>query len=155
MSRRLRGTSPVAQGLRLCASTAGHPGWIPGQRTKVLHEARCGQKKRLENFGYACTVRGLPRRRSGKESTCQFRRCRRPGCNPWVGKSTGGRTWQPTPVFLPGVSHGQRSLAGYSPRSHKESDTSRTMRHAGIFCSRAKITDRSPKVEERASERNT
>ena len=30
---------------------------------------------------------------------------------------------QPTPVFLPGESHGQRSLAGYSPRSHKKSDT--------------------------------
>ena len=30
--------------------------------------------------------------------------------------------WQPTPVFFPGESHGQRSLAGYSPRGHKESD---------------------------------
>ena len=36
---------------------------------------------------------------------------------PWRGK------WQPTPVFLPGKFHGQRSLAGYSPRSHKELDT--------------------------------
>ena len=33
------------------------------------------------------------------------------------------RKWQPTPVFLPGESHGQRSLAGYSPRSRKQSDT--------------------------------
>ena len=32
------------------------------------------------------------------------------------------RAWQPTPVFLPGESHGQRSLASYSPWSHKESD---------------------------------
>ena len=32
------------------------------------------------------------------------------------------RKWQPTPVFLPGNSHGQRSLAGYSPQGHKESD---------------------------------
>ena len=31
--------------------------------------------------------------------------------------------WQPTPVFLPGEFHGQRSLAGYSPRGHKQSDT--------------------------------
>ena len=31
--------------------------------------------------------------------------------------------WQPTPVFLPGKSHGQRSLAGYNPWSHRESDT--------------------------------
>ena len=34
----------------------------------------------------------------------------------------GGRVWQPTPVFLPGEFHGQRNLAGYSPRGHKESD---------------------------------
>ena len=33
------------------------------------------------------------------------------------------RKWQPTPVFLPGKSHGQRSLVGYSPWGHKESDT--------------------------------
>ena len=31
--------------------------------------------------------------------------------------------WQPTPVFLPGKSHGQRSLVGYSPWGHQESDT--------------------------------
>ena len=34
-----------------------------------------------------------------------------------------GWKWQPTPVFLPGESHRQRSLVGYSPRGHKESDT--------------------------------
>ena len=33
------------------------------------------------------------------------------------------RKWQPTPVFLPGKSHEQRSLAGYSPQGHRESDT--------------------------------
>ena len=43
--------------------------------------------------------------------------------NPWVGKIRWRRKWQPTPVFLPGKSHGQRHLAGYSPRNHKESDT--------------------------------
>ena len=46
----------------------------------------------------------------------------RPGCNPWVGKTRCRRAWQPTPVFLPRESHGQRSLAGYSPEGHKESD---------------------------------
>ena len=43
--------------------------------------------------------------------------------NPWVGKSPWRRKWQPTPVFLPGESHGWRSLGGYSPRGRKESDT--------------------------------
>ena len=40
---------------------------------------------------------------------------RRPGFDPWVGKIPWRRKWQPTPIFLPGKSHGQRSLAGYSP----------------------------------------
>ena len=43
--------------------------------------------------------------------------------DPWVGKFAWRRTWQPTPVFLPGESHAQRSLVGCSPRGHKESDT--------------------------------
>ena len=38
--------------------------------------------------------------------------------NPWVGKIPWRRKWQPTPVFFLGESHGQRSLAGYSPRGH-------------------------------------
>ena len=37
------------------------------------------------------------------------------------------RAWQPTPVFFPGESHGQRSLAGYSPCGHKESDTTKQL----------------------------
>ena len=48
--------------------------------------------------------------------------CRRPGFNPWVGKIPWGREWQPKPVFLPGESHGQRSLVRYSPLGLKESD---------------------------------
>ena len=36
---------------------------------------------------------------------------------PWVGKVPWTRKWQPTPVFLPGESHGQRSLVGYGPRA--------------------------------------
>ena len=41
----------------------------------------------------------------------------------WIGKIPWRRKWQPTPVFLPGKSHGLRSLVGYSPRGRKESDT--------------------------------
>ena len=41
--------------------------------------------------------------------------------DPWVRKISWRRKWQPTPVFLPGESHGQRSLAGYSPWRHEES----------------------------------
>ena len=45
-----------------------------------------------------------------------------PRFDPWVGKIPWRRKWQPTLVFLPGRSHGQRSLMGYSPQGHKESD---------------------------------
>ena len=54
----------------------------------------------------------------GKESACN-RRC---GFNPWVRKIPWRRKWQPTPVFLPRKSQGQRSLASYSPWDRKESD---------------------------------
>ena len=43
--------------------------------------------------------------------------------DPWVEKIPWRRKWQPTPVFLPGESHGWRSLMDYSPRGCKESDT--------------------------------
>ena len=42
--------------------------------------------------------------------------------DPWVRKIPWRRKWQLTPSFLPGESHGQRSLVGYSPWGHKESD---------------------------------
>ena len=41
------------------------------------------------------------------------------GFSPWVGKIPWRRTWQPTPVFLPGKSRRQRSLVGYSPWGRK------------------------------------
>jgi len=41
------------------------------------------------------------------------------GFDPWVGKIPWRRKWQSTPVFLPGKSHGQRNLVGYSPWHHK------------------------------------
>ena len=52
----------------------------------------------------------------------QGKRDRRRGFDPWVGKIPSRRNWQPTPGFLPGESHRQRSLAGYGPRDLKESD---------------------------------
>ena len=49
--------------------------------------------------------------------------CGRPGFDPWVRKILWRRKWQPTPVLLPGKSHGQRSMVGYSPWGGGESDT--------------------------------
>ena len=67
----------------------------------------------------------LPRWDSGKESTCQ---CRRLRIDPRVGKIPWSRKWQPTPVFLPGKFHGQRSLVGYSPWGCKELDPTEHLR---------------------------
>ena len=89
---------PVAPQASCCSSSAS---WnTPGYFPVIIH------------------YMGLPRWLSGKESACQ---CRVRSC---MGKSSWRRKWQPTAVFLPGKSHGQRSLVGYSPWSYKESDTS-------------------------------
>ena len=58
----------------------------------------------------------LPRWCSGKGLACQ---CRRRGFNPWVQKVPWSRKWQPAPVFLPGKSHGQRSLVATVQRVTK------------------------------------
>ena len=66
---------------------------------------------------------------SGKESDCKSRRCRRCGLSPWVRKIPWRRKWKSTPVFWPEQSHGQRSLAGYRQRGHKESDSTKQLNH--------------------------
>ena len=59
-------------------------------------------------------VKNLPANAGDKKNLC---------FHPWVGKIPWRRAWQATPVFLPGESHGQKNLAGYSPWGGKESDT--------------------------------
>ena len=71
---------------------------------------------------YLFTGLRLPRQASGKEPTCQCRRHKGLGFDPQVRKIPWRRAWQLTPVFLPGESHGQRSLAGYSSQGQKEVD---------------------------------
>ena len=70
----------------------------------------------LEDFYW-----GFPGGTSGKEPACH-KKC---GCNPWAGKIPWRKAWawQPTPVFLPGESHGQRGLAGCGRWGHPESGT--------------------------------
>ena len=60
---------------------------------------------------------------SGKGSACQSRRYRRLRFDPWVGKIPRRREWLPSPVFLPGKSHGQRSLVPTVRGGRKELDT--------------------------------
>ena len=66
---------------------------------------------------------GLPRWLSGKKSTSQCQRLRRHGFIPWVERIPWRRKWQPTLVFLPGKSHGWRSLGGCSSWGPEESNT--------------------------------
>ena len=63
---------------------------------------------------------GFPSSASGKEPARQCKRHRRCGLNPWRAKTPGRRAWQPTLVFVPRESRGQRSLAGYSPGGRKK-----------------------------------
>ena len=58
----------------------------------------------------------------GQEPTCQCRTHQRLGFDPWVWNIPWRRVWQPTPVFLPGESHGQRSLAGFCLWGYKKLD---------------------------------
>ena len=61
------------------------------------------------------TWMGFPGDVNGKEPTCQCRKRKKLRFDPWIGKILWKRVWQPTPEFLPGEAHGQKSLEGYSP----------------------------------------
>ena len=63
---------------------------------------------------------GFPGGSDGKESACN---ARNPGSITELGRFHEEGKWLPTPVFLPGEFHGQRSLMSYSPWGRKESDT--------------------------------
>ena len=87
-----------------------HIGFFTGEWKVLCCKDLCGSKKNLWGF---------PGGTSDKEPSWQ---CRRLAFDPWVGNIPWRRKWQPTPVFLPGESHGRRSLVGYSSRGRKESD---------------------------------
>ena len=76
------------------------------------------QYKSLSSFPGGTVVKNPPARAGDTRDVGGF--------SPWVQKSSWRRKWQgkPMPVFLPGKSHGQRSLEGYSPWGCKESDPS-------------------------------
>ena len=79
-------------------------------------------------------VQGFPGGASGKNLAYQCRCCKRCRFDICVRKIPQRKKWQPTPLFLPGESHGQRSLVGYSPLGHKESDTTAETQHGYTLC---------------------
>ena len=97
----------------------------------LRHSVNIIQRQRAINGGLVYSPSkgsGFPGGTSGEEPACQ---CRRRGSDPWVSKIPWRRAWQPTPVVLPGESHGQRSLADYSPQSRRESETTEALWHTG------------------------
>ena len=84
---------------------------------RLFHRLEAPHKRSASNCGLPWWLRG-------KESTC---RCSLLGFDPWVGKIPWRWKWPLTPVLLPGKSPGQRSLVGYSPWGHKESDMTRRL----------------------------
>ena len=93
------------------------PGKSHGQRSHWWATVHGAAKSRtqLSNFTFNSLLR-TSWWLSGKESACQSGRARDAGLIPaWVSKIPWRRKWQPIPVFLPGESHGQRRLVGYSP----------------------------------------
>ena len=89
------------------------------KRLSFLH---CIFSSPLSQIDHKCVGFQLPWWCCGKASACQHRSRGRCGFDPWVRKIPWRRKWQSTPVFLPGISHGQRSLVGYSPWGCKESE---------------------------------
>ena len=74
---------------------------------------------------------GFPGGARGKEPYCQCRRRKRCGFDLWVGKIPWRKAWQPTPVFLSGESHGQRSLGLQSIDSQTVDTLKRLRTHTG------------------------
>ena len=92
--------------------------------TQFLATSVCGKLRQksydVNTVLLAQTVKNLPAR---QETWVE----------PWLRKIPWRREWLPTPVFLPGEVHGQRSLAAYSPWGHKESDTTEQLTHIKIL----------------------
>ena len=111
-------------GTEVCEGVAGTPNCQCLQQAAGRNGWHDLWPRRASSVRYQWTVQilsyvympGLPSWLSGKESTCQCRRC---GFDPWVGKIPWRRNWEATPVFLPEESHGQKSLVGYSPQDRK------------------------------------
>ena len=107
------------------------------QTSSVAHESSCEAWEPSYCYSTSVTPRPIkaekhipkiqgkscfPGGANGKESAYQCRRHKRRGFDPWAGKIPWRRKWQPTPIFLPGKFHRQRSLASYSPWGCKESN---------------------------------
>ena len=90
--------------------------WVLNSVAKCPYKEK-GERERREGYQVAQRYRVYLKYRRGRG--CKF--------DPWVEEIPWGRKWQPTPVCMPGKSHGQRSLMGYSLWDHNESDPAEHM----------------------------
>ena len=87
----------------------------------------------LKNLLFRMVVKfTFPGGSDGNSVCLQCLPCERPEFSPWVRKISWRRKWHPTPVLLPGKSHGWWNLIGYSPWGHKESDMTERLRFTSL-----------------------
>ena len=154
-------STPGGSEVKAAARNAGDPGSIPGSgRSPGEGNGRPLQYSCLENpmdgGAWQAAVHGVAKSRTRlsdfktrqkelpwgfppgsevKASACNSGDLGSvPGFDPRVRKIPWRRKWQPTPVFLPGETHGRRSLVGYSPRGRKEQDTTERLQFQFKSC---------------------
>ena len=134
--RLLEGGEVEAHTWGIVTGMRSQPGKVAGEgmgdkRREWCCTAHKGRENRLRPWRWVLLslFGGFPGGASGKEPASQCRRHKSCRFNPWVEKIPWRRAWQPTPGVLPGESHGQRSLVGYSPWGHRESDMTEETEH--------------------------
>ena len=91
-----------------------HPGFVHFSFLSLVFHSWGQRERRFKaETSFSHMVKN-PSANAGNKKRCRL--------DPWVRKIPWSRKWQPTPIFLPGESHGQRSLVGYIPWGHKELD---------------------------------
>ena len=105
--------------LELCWGQEG-VNWEKAQGMRPTSSWNEGNILNLDKVGGST---GVYIKSSGSDGKSICLQCGTPGFHPWVEKIPWRRKWHPTPILLPGKSHGLRSLVGYSPWGCKESDT--------------------------------
>ena len=126
------GEKKIQSTLHICISMDSIEGWkIFGKKNSW------NSKKHNFNLPPSSTIcivltlyLGFP---GGSDDISICLQCRRPGFYHWVRKIPWRRKWPPTPVLLPGKSHGRRSMVGYSPRGRKELDTTEQLHFLSFF----------------------
>ena len=116
--------------------------WSMGLQKVETWLNKVKQKKSLNCITASC-LGGFQGGASGKEPACQCKRLKRCGFDPWFRKIPWRWAWQPTIVFLPGESHGDRHLVGYSPQNCRAGHDWSDLAHMHTSCLEACVWSQS------------